>query len=106
MRHRIGEKGPSAAGGRGQQVSNSDARMAEFDNTQKIAPFLDKHLLLMLLDHTLEQKVSSRVSWSMHVTHVVCMEYNITLTGLITEYSCVQWYEYCVCILVNHYRHN
>jgi len=31
--------------------------MAEYDNTQKIAPFLDKHLLLQLLDHALEQKV-------------------------------------------------
>jgi hypothetical protein len=34
--------------------------MAEFDNIQKIAPFLDKHLLLNLLDHVQSQKVSGR----------------------------------------------
>jgi hypothetical protein len=32
--------------------------MAEFDNIQRIAPFLDKHLLLQVLDHVQNQKVS------------------------------------------------
>ena len=32
--------------------------MAEFDNIQKIAPFLDKHLLFPLLEHVQSQNVS------------------------------------------------
>ena len=33
-------------------------KLAEFDNIQKIAPFLDKHLLLPLLEHAQSQNVS------------------------------------------------
>ena len=43
--------------------------MAEYDNTQKIAPFLDKHLLLQLLDHALEQKVRARAARTHAPTH-------------------------------------
>ena len=52
-------------------VVDSAARMAEFDNIQKIAPFLDKHLLLNLLEHVQSQNVSVRQLCSYSAGHGV-----------------------------------
>jgi len=42
--------------------------MAEFDNIQKIAPFLDKHLLFPLLEHVQSQNVSQLDTFSSECT--------------------------------------
>lgn len=63
--------GRACCQGGAEWIANGDARMAEFDNIQKIAPFLDKHLLLNLLEHVQSQNVSVRQLCSHSAGHGV-----------------------------------